>query len=248
MSSLLKRLQPDEIQSTYKWRIVDHFFAWLERSKLKNRNFSIISNNCFAGGIYHKFGLQYNTPTIWTYIFPEEYIRLLENLPFYLSQPLQFTAETKHPLACTLNGLMPRDYPIGVLGGDVEIHFMHYETEQEALEKWTQRLQRLNLSNLFIIFSLDRGWLETATMTETLKEELLERYERLPYPHKIFLSPQPQVKYKSTVFVKDCANAPYIYDYTRNRKYEKYVDLIKWFNGEENFLKTKEAKPHELQR
>ena len=116
---------------------------------------------------------------------------------------------------------------------------MHYETEQEALEKWTQRLQRFNLNNLFIIFSLDRGWLETTTMTEALKEELLERYERLPYPHKIFLSPQPQVKYKSTVFVKDCAKAPYVYDYTRNRKYEKYVDLIKWFNGEENFLKSK---------
>ena len=70
----------DAIESSIKWRIIDRLFSRFERSKLKNKAFSIIGNNCFAGGMYHKFGLQYSTPTIWTYIFPDDYIRFLENL------------------------------------------------------------------------------------------------------------------------------------------------------------------------
>lgn len=179
--------------------------------------------------MYHKFGLPYTTPTIWTYIFPEEYMRFLENLDWYLKQPLKFTTETKHPMAHKLTETIHRNYPIGVLGQDVEIHFMHYRTEQEALEKWTKRLKRVNFNNLFFIFSDG----------EEFKEELLERYEKLPYKHKIFFSSKPHCNCKYTVYVEDYARATYVYDSTRNRKYEKYLDLVKWLNGEKDFLKTK---------
>ena len=179
--------------------------------------------------MYHKFGLAYTTPTIWTYIFPEEYIRFLENLGWYLKQSLKFKKETKHLMAQRFCKIMKRSYPIGVLGEDVEVHFMHYHTEEEALAKWTKRTKRVNLKNLFIVFS--DGF--------EFKEELLERYEKLPFKHKIFFSSKPYNQHKSTVFVKDYANAAHVYDSTHNRKYEKYLDLVKWLNGENNFLKTK---------
>jgi uncharacterized protein (DUF1919 family) len=105
---------------------------------------------------------------------------------------------------------MNRNYPIGVLGDDVEVHFMHYHTEKEALEKWNRRLKRVNLNNLFIVFSDGAEF----------KEEQLERYEKLPFKHKIFFSSKPYSRYKSTVFVKDYANATHVYDSTHNRKYE----------------------------
>jgi uncharacterized protein (DUF1919 family) len=179
--------------------------------------------------MYHKFGLAYSTPTIWTYIFPEEYIRFLENLRWYLKQSLKFKKETKHPMAQRFCKVMNRNYPIGVLGGDVEVHFMHYRSEEEAFAKWNRRTKRVNLKNLFVVFSDGVEF----------KEELLERYEKLPFKHKIFFSSKPFSNYKSTVFVKDYANAAHVYDSTHNRKYEKYLDLVKWLNGEENFLKTK---------
>jgi uncharacterized protein (DUF1919 family) len=220
-------LNRDTIESTIKWRIVDKFFSAIPRSKLKSKDFSIIGNNCFAGGMYHKFGLPYNTPTIWTYIYPEDYLRLLENLDYYLKQPLTFKTETNHTMAKKHFQMTHRRYPIGVLGSDVEIHFMHYKTEAEAAEKWNRRLKRLNRDNLFFVFSDG----------EEFSEELLERYQKLPYFHKIFFSCKPYSEVSGNVYVEDYAKEVHVYDSTRNRRYEKYLDLVKWLNKEEVFLK-----------
>jgi uncharacterized protein (DUF1919 family) len=227
LRAFLKSISADSIVSAIKWKFIDRYFSWLPRSKLKNRDFSIIGNNCFAGGIYHKFGLQYGAPTIWTYIFPDDYIRLLENLDWYLQQPLAFKKETAHQMAQKHFELLGHRYPVGVLGGDIEIHFMHCQSEQQALEKWSRRLKRLNRNNLFVLFSDG----------EEYHDDLLEKFERLPYKHKIFFSSKPCPQSKCTVFVQDYANAPFVFDSTRNRRYERYIDLVRWLNGEENFLR-----------
>ena len=44
-------------------------------------------------------------------------------------------------------------YPIGKLGNDVEIHFLHYKSETEAQEKWNRRLKRMNFNNILFKFS-----------------------------------------------------------------------------------------------
>jgi len=36
-----------------------------------------------------------------------------------------------------------KDYPVATLSG-VEIHFMHFDSEQEAREKYLRRLSRIN--------------------------------------------------------------------------------------------------------
>jgi uncharacterized protein (DUF1919 family) len=41
-------------------------------------------------------------------------------------------------------------YPIGKLGTDIEINFLHYKTEAEVKDKWERRNQRINWDNLFI--------------------------------------------------------------------------------------------------
>jgi uncharacterized protein (DUF1919 family) len=221
-----------DFEATLKWRFIDTFFSRIERSKLKNKNFSIIGNNCVTGGIYHKFNLAFSSPTIWSSFYPEEYIKFLENLNWYLKQPLEFTSTTKHLSAQIKREHTRKNYPIGLLGKDVEIHFVHCQTEQEALEKWARRTKRINFNNLFVIFS-DEG--------QEFKEELIERFEKLPFEHKVFFSSKPRSKYKSVVFVKEYANSQCVCDSTRNRKYEKYIDLVKWLNCEENFLKKIEA-------
>lgn len=218
----------EKIQSDIKWHFIDRFFSWIPRSKLKNRSFSIIGNNCFAGGMYHKFGIQFTTPTIWTYIFPDDYLRFLENLDWYLKQPLKFKKETTHEMAHKHYALTHRYYPIGVLG-DIEIHFMHYHTEAEAKEKWDRRAKRLNRDNLFVVFSDG----------EEYRDEHLEKFEKLPYKHKLFFSSKRQLNSDCSVFIRDYENEVHVYDSTRNRRYEKYLDLTKWLNGEPNYLKNK---------
>jgi uncharacterized protein (DUF1919 family) len=218
----------DSIQSALKWSFVDRFFSWIPRSKLRNTRFSIIGNNCFVGGMYHKYGLKYSSPTIWTYIFPDEYLRFLGNLDWYLTQPMQFIETSKHEVSKRYTQLTGRVYPIGLLGGDVEIHFMHYKTPEEAAEKWGMRLRRLCRDNLFVVFS----------DSEEFEEKHLERFAVLPFEHKVFFSAKPRFDFPGTVFVRDYAGAPYIFDVTRNRRYEKYFDLTRWLNGEGAFIKS----------
>ena len=42
--------------------------------------------------------------------------------------------------------------PIGILG-DVEVVFLHYKTEEEALNKWKRRCERIHWDSLYIKFS-----------------------------------------------------------------------------------------------
>ena len=225
IAAFLEQITLDNLESALKWRIIDRFFSKFQQSKLKNTDFSIIGNNCFVGGIYHKFGLPYTTPTIWTYIYPEDYLRFLGNLAWYLTQPLKFKKETNHIMAHRYCRLVKRNYPIGVLGEDVEVHFMHYHTEEEALDKWNKRIQRVNLNNLFIVFSDGAEF----------REGMVERYENLPFEYKIFFSSKPR-RNSCTVFIKDYADVTHVYDSTFNRKYEKYLDLVKWLNKNDDYL------------
>ena len=51
----------------------------IRRIGLINDNFTIISNNCFAGFVYQKFDIQYNTPFVGLFILGPDYIYLLKN-------------------------------------------------------------------------------------------------------------------------------------------------------------------------
>jgi uncharacterized protein (DUF1919 family) len=225
---LKETVSPDSIQSAVKWNFIDKYFSVIPRRKLTNRHFSIIGNNCFVGGMYHKYGLKYSSPTIWTYIFPDEYLQFLSKLEWYLAQPLEFIKESKHTMSKRFTQVTGKAYPIGLLGGNVEIHFMHYKTQQEAAEKWNNRLKRLCPANLFVVFS----------DSEEFKEPHLEAFAKLPFEHKVFLSAKPRTGFAGTIFVKDYASEPYVFDVTRNRKYEKYFDLTRWLNGQDGFLKN----------
>lgn len=48
---------------------------------IKNKEVTIISNNCFAGMFYKYYGLKFNSPTIGLFIRSSEYIKFLECLP-----------------------------------------------------------------------------------------------------------------------------------------------------------------------
>jgi uncharacterized protein (DUF1919 family) len=227
IKAFLQSINSNALEAAIKWSFLDKYLAWLPRSKIKNTNFSIIGNNCFTGGIYHKFGLPYTSPTIWTYIFPDDYLRFLKKLDWYLKQPLNFITSSEHEMSKKFTKITNRTYPIGLLGGDVEIHFMHYTTKEEVLEKWNKRVNRINFDNLFVVFSDG----------EEFRQEHFKKFENLPYCHKIFLSSKPNNSSKITVFIRECANSPHVYDVTKNRKYEKYLDVIKWLNCQEDFLK-----------
>lgn len=201
-----------------------YLLGWLRRRKLKNKDFSVICNNCFATtAIYHKLDLKYTTPTVGLYFYPDDYIRFLENLEWYLNQPLKFTKVSKHPEINEASNT--QRYAIGVLGGDVEIQFVHYKSEKEAEEKWNRRVKRVNFDNLFLIFS-DIG---------VFRDEYFVRYEKLPFKNKIFFSSKPRDS-KISIFIKEYKGRIGVGNLIEDKFEKKYVDLIKWLNGS-SFIK-----------
>jgi uncharacterized protein (DUF1919 family) len=60
------------------------------RKKLKNTDFTIISNNCWGGMIYESYNLPKGSPTIGMFIMAEDYLRFLTHLKEYLSAKLTF--------------------------------------------------------------------------------------------------------------------------------------------------------------
>jgi uncharacterized protein (DUF1919 family) len=208
-----KIFQRFDLEAFIKWRIIDPIFSSREYQKIKNKDFSIICNSCLAGGIYHKLGSQYTTPTVGLFFLSEDYIKFLENFEYYIGLSPTFQHDSKH------------NHPVGILD-DIEIHFLHYKTEQEVEEKWNRRKERINFNNLFFIYSDgdEMGF----------QEEYFERYAKLPFERKLFFSGKPRKSSPDcTVIIRDW------FDATRSRKYEKYIDIIKWLNKEKDFVKEK---------
>lgn len=112
--------------------------AWY-RLRLKNDNFTIITNTCIAGVMYHKLGKQFLSPTINLWMEDEDFLKFVHDMDAYLEKPLRF--------------IQGRDTTPVAYCGDVMIHFNHYTTEADAEAKWSARKVRINKDNLFIICS-----------------------------------------------------------------------------------------------
>lgn len=64
---------------------VNRLYAKSLSSRIEDRNFTIISNNCWGGELYKELNLAYNTPFIGLFIYAPCYIKMLKNLRFYLN-------------------------------------------------------------------------------------------------------------------------------------------------------------------
>lgn len=165
--------------------------------KLKERfgnETSIICSNCFAGRIMQDIGMQYNTPTLGLYFWAPDYIKFLQHLEFYLKEAkIEFVEHSKYPLGDERRAKWKHWYPIGRLDGKVEIHFLHYHSEEEAAERWYRRASRVHFDNLFII------GMEQNLCTE--KE--IREFDKLPFKDKIFFSSKNLPEVKSNCFVSE---------------------------------------------
>lgn len=201
-----------EIKKKIIWRI--------RKFRLKNKTFTIISDNCWGGFIYKNLDLKFNTPFIGLFIFSEDYINLLKNLDNIIYKKLEFIDpnESKYKLELKNNGTLGK-YPIGILNKDVEIHFLHYKNEDEAREKWEKRVKRINKDNLLIKFC-DR---------DCCTEELIEEFDKLNYKNKICFTAKDYPKLNSTILFEEfngeeCVSNEWNF-------YDKYIDIIKVLNN-----------------
>lgn len=187
-------------------------------SKLKNKAPSIIANDCMGGFIYHNLGLKFYTPTINLAIPKDSFFLFLENLQEYLKCELIEIKDESKP------------YPVGVLkynNKDVEIWFIHYKNFTEAKEKWEERKERIDFSNLFII----------QTIAGTATEEDIRRFDNLPYRFKVLITANNIYKSKNVVVNKVFKKKGYrkgqILEYKSDYSCKRYMDdwnYVKFLN------------------
>lgn len=162
--------------------------------------------------------MPYLSPTVGLYFYAEEYVRFVGNLKHYCQQSLRFIRpeESRHYEELKAKGNIYA--PIGVLGDDVEIVFLHYGSEEEACKKWTRRCERIDWQNIIVKFSEQNG----AT------REFLEKVDSMPYDRKLIFTAH-DYGLKSQVIFKEYAGYSQIPDETTH--FRRYVNLVNFING-----------------
>ncbi|MEM9368868.1 MAG: DUF1919 domain-containing protein [Planctomycetota bacterium] len=174
----------------------------------QRRDFCIIARNCLGGLPYQLLKIPYRTPTVGLFFRAKDYLRFASDLPRYLSTKLSF--DTSH-----------QAYPLGQID-DVEIHFLHYASEREAYEKWTRRVQRVDLSKVALIHT-DR---------EGVTQADLEAFEQLPYARKVCFTAKPN-PLASCVQITAYRDEPMVGDlYTNYRLFGRDFHFGHWLDSE----------------
>ena len=163
----------------------------LRKIGLKNRKFSIISNNCWGGIISQYFGLPYKSPFVGLFIPMPCYIKLLSAFDEAMSAELSFIEAEQSEYYHKKSDLAGKKYPIGVLPGGIEIHFLHYKTEKDAREKWQKRKIRIDKSNMLVKMA----------EIDFCTKELIEAFDKLPFKNKICYTANYYPDIKSAVLL-----------------------------------------------
>lgn len=183
--------------------------------KLKNKDFSLVSDDCWGGFLYKQLGLKYNTPFMWLFIFNNDYLKLVKELKLYLNSKLEFV------------NIPYYNHPVGLLG-DVKIYFNHYRSNEEAEAKWIKRLNSFNWDNIYY------------KMSAIQEEDALEFHNILKTtPNRISFSPiDYDLNYNIFLadWIKEDVRKRYsgFYQYLHLNS-NKYFDAINWLNGNNNF-------------
>ena len=86
----LSSLNEETLRLKFRTQIYLPLTRNMRRKKLKDENFTIISNNCWGGTIYESYGIKKMSPTVGMFIMPEDYLKFIANFDYYVSQPLEF--------------------------------------------------------------------------------------------------------------------------------------------------------------
>ncbi len=167
--------------------------------------------------MYHNLNQRFNSPTINLAIGASDFDRFVKNLKGYVDAELIESQEKKK-------------YPIGELtydGNTIKVHFIHYETFAEAKEKWDQRKERINYSNLYIV--------QHAPFR--INKDFFEDFMSIPYKHKLLITYPTRFKneYIATplamCMIWRCPSK--ILEYKSRfsvRRYMDHVDYVKFLN------------------
>ena len=177
------------------------------RLQLHNRDVTIISQNCIGGVLYHDMRLPFSSPTINLFIWEPDFVRMVCNLEHYMNAKLELS--------------WGEEYPLGVLGGDVHIDFMHYHSCTEVRDSWERRKKRINWDNIVVL----------ATDRNGFTESVFEQWRTIQYPKVLFTVNQAFQNGLETVLYQMYEKNGFVPDLIPNREFYKDGVVLSVLNG-----------------
>ena len=202
-------------------RVFEFFYKAIMRLRLKNKEYSIISDDCWGGRMYLDLGIPYTSPTVNLFIYSTCFLKLVKDLKGYMNKELVFITESRYERANKSRERSGKYYPLGVLG-DVEIHFLHSKDENDALAKWESRKRRLNYNRL--VYKFSDSYLNNP-------KELIE-FEKLPFKNKVIFVAKEYKGLQNYVILKEFNKQGYVSDPFKYKWiYRRNFDVVKWLNN-----------------
>lgn len=188
------------------------------RKKIKNKNVSFICPNCIGGILFHDLGLKFLSPTVNLMMTQTDFVKYIKHLDVYNKGDLTFFDHEKFTCQCAKLHAHGLD--------DLIVHFTHYVTPEDALNKWNDRKSRINSDNIFIFLEERDGltYKEIESLS-TLKVKGLVVFTAHKYdlPYTVYIP-----KYANSGEVGNILRKNHL---TEAREYERFFDFISWFNN-----------------
>jgi uncharacterized protein (DUF1919 family) len=195
------------------------------RWRLHDRGFTIISNNCWGADVYPALEVPYQTPFVGLFLRPDCYLRLLGDFRKVIRSPLVFKPDSKYEDINQMRATGEwRLYPIGCLGDQMEIHFLHYQSEAEAKAKWERRAARVASTD-------DKLFVRFCTRDGPTPGQLAE-FDALPFAHKVCFVGRPVATLKSAVCIPTSEEGFRVPpDLHENLLRNPHFDIADWLSG-----------------
>lgn len=186
------------------------------RLRINTSDFTIISNNCWGGFVYQMLKMKYNTPTIGLFMYATDYVEFCSNIKYYIKQEMKFIEHNDSKYYNEIKNNKNDQYPIGKID-NIEIHFLHYSSKDEAISKWKRRSKRINWEKIIFKFS----------QRDLCTKADIDKFMRIRYKNKICFTYEENIK--DTIYIPKLKN---IGTDDETELTLKYFDIVKYINKE----------------
>jgi len=132
-------------QRDFLWQVREKQWQMQLRARNRNMDPTILTTNCLAGFIYHNLGLQFRSPIINLYMRSNDFATLVTHLRDYAHSRMEEVTDSG--MSYPVGRLIPQDAGLPAL----TLYFQHYDSFEEARDKWFARYARINYDNLYIL-------------------------------------------------------------------------------------------------
>lgn len=214
-------------------------FHWQRYKKIIGNKPTIIAEACYGGYIYNQLGIEFCSPFINTRIFERDYLRMLGNLEFYLSQnvcprrDVQSVKDMEAKIAQKELGWGKMGYPIAQLL-DIDLHAIHACNMDEYIAEWNRRRERINRKNIWIMMIIE-------------SDEMAEEFNKIATDNKIGFYFK-ETGYQNIVCLHDWENfssrlssghdfLSYVHHLVWDETVLRYIDIFKLLCGEKDYIR-----------